>query len=233
MPNPEAIILLTRPAKQAARFRKMLGADVEVIESPVIRIKHLPVIFEPEKYSALIFASQNAVHAVADRNDLVGKLAFVVGGRTAKTAESLGLSAVVAGGNATSLIETIIAAKPKGRLLLLRGQHATGGIQKKLITAGIDTLSIVTYEQEAVDMSPEANAIFGGKIPVVLPVFSSRSAQILSAQILETKSTAPILLVAISQAVLDAWNGPVPLECVVAREPTGQAMVTETLRRIR
>ena len=56
MPTPDPIILLTRPAKQATRFRELLGNGVDVIESPVIEIRHLPVTIGLENYSALIFA---------------------------------------------------------------------------------------------------------------------------------------------------------------------------------
>ncbi|MGR3661015.1 MAG: uroporphyrinogen-III synthase [Paracoccaceae bacterium] len=204
-----------------------------MVESPVIRIKHLSVRIEPENYSALIFASQNAVNAVADCDGLVGKRAFVVGESTGKIATSLGLSVVVADGNASSLVKKIITVKTKGPLLLLCGRYTTGNIQQRLIFAGIDTDSIVTYEQEAIGLTPEAIAVLRGKSPVVMPIFSSRSARILSAQLLKLKSISPIILVAISQAVLDAWNGPEPLEYSVAIEPTGQEMITETLRRIR
>lgn len=227
------MILLTRPAKQAAKFRELLGEGVDVIESPVFKITNLWVPTDLDCYSALIFASQNAVNVAAKNYSVRGHSAFVVGKKTAELVKSLGLNVIAAKTNADNLTKSIIAANPKGKLLFMRGRYSTGDIEKHLISSGIETDSAVIYEQEPVDLTPEAVAALRDERPIILPLFSPRSAQLLSRQTNEINATAPLIITAISEAVLDAWDGPDPAKVSVAQDPTAQAMAEETLRRMR
>lgn len=233
MPQSNPIILLTRPKGQANAFRDLLGKNVDVIISPVFRIENLEVKYDLENYSALIFASQNAVIAFAKVVGTQGIDAYVVGKKTAALASKFGLNVVTIKTTANDLIDTIIVDNPRGKLLFLRGKYSTGNIEQKLNLVGIDTVSKIVYEQEPVNLSLKILAILQTNRPVILPLFSCRSAQLLSDQVKRANCSAPLIIVAISTAVLDAWCGPEPDEFYVASDPTGQAMVKEIMRRFR
>jgi len=232
VPKTNPIILLTRPAKQAGAFRKLLGKRVDVIESPVIKINFLKKKLNLQDYSAVIFTSQNAVDAVVSEPFGTGFVAFAVGERTAVAARSIGLSTCSANGNADRLVDTIFANPPGGRMLLIRGKYSTGRIEERLKSGGLETDSVVVYEQVEKQLTPDAVAILRGDRPVVLPLFSPRSAMILSKAVREAGGRAPLILTAISEAALNAWDGPSPVAASVASEPTKDAMAAEILRRI-
>lgn len=232
MPRREPIILLTRPKKQSAQFRELLGENVDVVESPVIEIKYFSTKIEPDKYSALIFTSQNAIHSVSDKIDLAGRHAFAVGQKTAELARSFGMSVASSDGDADRLVRLIAHAKPSGKLLLVRGKHAAGNIVDKLGNCGLETDSAITYAQEPAGLNSDAIAVLQAQRPVILPLFSARSALILSQAVRDVETKAPLILVAISASVLKAWERPLTAVRLIAKRPIGDDVATEVLRLI-
>ncbi len=220
-------VLLTRPHAQSQEIRAALSADVNVQISPVLEIVPLKIQINADDYALFIFASRNAVLAAAKSMDLSGRRAITVGDRTAKAATQLGMTAISAKGTAAQLIQTVQNHRPAGKAIFLRGEHSQGNIAETLKMRGIDTDSTVIYRQLPLSLNEAAREILCGDNPVVLPLFSARSAAILSGEALNCRATAPLVLVAISPDVLAVWNGPIAAQSVVARKPTAAAMLKE------
>ena len=231
MPDPKPIIILTRPIHQGEAFRELLGSETQVIVSPVLELHQIQVDCKVENYDAMIITSRNAVTA-ASGLDLSGIKAFVVGEKTAEQARLRGISVIGLAPDADALVGLIRRMQPKGKLLHLRGRHTAGDIGNRLVSYGIETDLCVCYEQDSCPLSSAAKGALASAGPVILPLFSPRSAAVLSAELQGMLVKGEITLVAISQATLTAWSGPKPAHSVVVKTPDGQAMLQEILRLI-
>ncbi|NBZ86709.1 uroporphyrinogen-III synthase [Stagnihabitans tardus] len=218
--QPRALILLTRPAPQSERFAAALGLDCLI--SPLIAPRFLFPAIPP--HEALILTSETG--ALAARG-LAPCRAFCVGDRTAATARALGFDATSASGDAEALIALILSA-PVAPLLHLRGREARGEIAARLTAAGVPTAEALAYAQEEQDLTAEAQAALRGQTPVIAPLFSPRSAQILAAEAKRIGATAPLRVVAMSQAVAQAARSLDPSALIAAR-PDGDSMLEATL----
>ncbi len=225
------VILVTRPLTQANEFRQILGQGARVVISPVIEIRYSDFSVQTGVYQTLIFASRNAVNAAARCMDLHGLNAIAVGDRTALAATGQGMISVSAGGNADDLVERVIAANPEGKVLFVRGRHSRGEIADLLNSRGIETDSVIAYDQIQTKLTAEACELLGGDAPVIIPLFSPRSAKLVASEVTEIR--APLALVGMSKAVLDSWDGAMPTVQAIADQPTAQAMRKETLRLMR
>jgi uroporphyrinogen-III synthase len=125
------------------------------------------------------------------------------------------------------LVSRVLAERPKGPLLHLRGQHARGDVAARLTAGGVGTVERVVYDQRARPLSEEAGAVLGGAAPVVAPVFSPRSAALL-AQV--GRVVAPLAIAAISPAAAEAARPLGALRTVIADHPDGAAMIALTCR---
>ncbi len=230
MQRKSPIVLLTRPQAASEAFAASLG-KVETVISPIIRIEPRDIAVDPDAYELLIFTSQNAVRAVAGMN-LSGRRAACVGEATARAARALGMEAVAADGNASSLIECVARMKPARPVLFLRGVHSRGDIAAGLAQYGIEVHSAVCYDQPAQALNRRAVAVLSGENAVAIPLFSPRSSALLGRAVAKANPRAELVLVAISQAALDAWSGPVAAGRFVSARTTGAAMRDEVLRRI-
>lgn len=233
MPKTAPVVLLTRPVAPASRIRQMLGSDVHVILSPVIEIEPVAFSIDLSDYDTLIFASQHAVQSISGLAGLAGKQAFVVGEQTAKAARALGMSVVASLGNADDLVASIIAHRPKGKALFVRGVHSRGDIENCLKSLGLETDYVVTYDQKEQSLSSQAQRIFCGNRAVVLPLFSPRSARLMAQKFRECSGTAPLTVIGLSAAVLAAWGDLASDVAVAVDKPTSQAMVEEILQQVR
>ncbi len=231
MPDIAPVVLLTRPLVQAEEFRRMLGEGVRVVVSPVIEIQYLDFSVPAEEYPTIVFASRNAVTAAARCMGLRGLNAIAVGERTAQAAKGQGMETVSAAGNAGDLVKCVIAASPVSKVLFVRGRHSRGEIAEGLNRAGIETDSVIAYEQVQQHLSAEARDLLDGEAPVIIPLFSPRSAALMASE--ANKFYAPLSLVGMSKAVLEAWDGPTPAAQTIADQPNAQAMAKETLRLVR
>jgi len=231
VPEPKPIIILTRPIHQGEAFRELLGFDTQVIVSPVLEIRQIQIDCKVENYDVIIITSRNAVTAESGL-DLSGLKAFVVGEKTAEQARRRGISVIGVAPDADALVELIRRMQPKGKLLHIRGRHTAGDIANRLVSFGIETDSCVCYQQDSCPLSPAAKGALASPAPVILPLFSPRSAAILSAELQGLLVKGEITLVAISQATLSAWGGPKPAHSVVVKTPDGQAMLQEITQLI-
>ena len=141
---------------------------------------------------------------------------MTVGQNTARLAQEAGAEAVMLGETGAELLEN--AHKIDGPALICRGVHARLDLVQGLAERGIEASEAIVYDQVPQDLSEAARDLLAGENMVVAPVFSPRSATLLSAQSI----SAPIRVLAISRATADAWIGPGKVE--VADRPTSAAM---------
>lgn len=220
-------LLLTRPLPAARRFladcEAALGRPIPAILSPVLAIRPLPVTL-PDRPAALLLTSENGAER-AGALGLAGLPAWCVGPRTAEAAREAGLAAREAGGDVEALLAALLAERPPGPLLHLRGEYTRGDLAARLRAAGLRAEEAVAYAQDAVAPTPEARAALDGDAPLVAPLFSPRSAALL----VGWRPRAPLRVVAMSGAVAKAVLALRPEELRVACAPTGPAMVEATL----
>lgn len=223
-------ILLTRPRAQAERFADACRAalpGVPVLISPILRIDPRPITHGLDGIAGLILTSENAVRALAETGlPIAGIQAWCVGDRTAEAARRIGLDATSAGGAADDLVTAILAAPDRGTLLHIRGAEARGDIAARLASSGRAAEEVIAYDQRPEPLSDEASALLTGSVPVILPLFSPRSAMLLGKAAIG--SIAPLRLAALSLAVASSWAGPGPDVVAIADRPTSDHM----LRRV-
>ncbi|MCC1491208.1 uroporphyrinogen-III synthase [Cognatishimia sp. F0-27] len=236
MTQPRPILLMTRPPDQAAAFVRTVTCDAEApdcetLYAPLFEIVPKGDLPELGQFDHLIFTSGNGVAAFADALGAVAPPAipaWCVGDATAAAARALGLEARSAKGDADRLVKTMRDAGVTGRGLHLRGHHARGNVAGRLTAAGLPTDDVVIYDQRARPLTSEACAALDGTRPVVLPIFSPRSARLLA----ERTTRAPLLVVAMSDSVAKAAAALHMTEISVARRPNAQEMRALTVEML-
>lgn len=198
-------VLLTRPLEQSLRFGAALegrfGVAVRPIVSPLMRLAFVPCEIPTREYQAVVFTSEAAVDATRQMDQgRLPKTALCVGTRTAVAAIEAGFAARSANGDVEALERLVTTLQIKGPLLYLHGRETRGDLAKRLISAGIETVSIMVYDQIAQPLSTEAEALLRDPGPVIVPVFSPRSAALLTAALPEDRR-ATFAIVALSDAV--------------------------------
>ncbi|MFT6913272.1 MAG: uroporphyrinogen-III synthase [Paracoccaceae bacterium] len=220
------ILLLTRPAGQSVRFADAVQTRLGqmcVVVSPILEIVNLPINLTIKPEDMLIFSSQNAVIAFSEFENASGRLAFCVGDRTAEVARTAGFRVVSASGDVVALERLVQKYAPQGRLWYLCGVHTHGELDKKLREAGYSVKKEIVYQQIEQSFTPVAkNALEGGQ-PVILPLFSQRSAQLVGDAAIGAK--ASLWGVFISPTVAKAWQGPNFDRAVTAQQPTAVGML--------
>jgi uroporphyrinogen-III synthase len=224
------VVLLTRPAPQSQRFAQALQArlpSVQVVVSPLMQTEWLHPSLPTLAFGALILTSETGAEA-AGRLRAAGTplpaTAFCVGPRTADTAHAAGFEAISADGDVHALAALIRTTHSQGPLLHIRGEDVAGNLAETLTNSGIETHSAILYAQRPCPLSPAAIALLQGDDPVLVPLFSPRSAQIL-AQALPPDAKAPLWIVAISPAAATAAQALTPAELTVAPHPDGGNML--------
>ncbi|MBS9717694.1 uroporphyrinogen-III synthase [Pseudohalocynthiibacter aestuariivivens] len=220
-------LLLTRPQMQAERFASIcqseFGDTVKIIVSPVVQIKSETPDIQPERFEGFIFTSENAVLAAKNLWPHLQGPAFCVGDRTAKVAGDAGYESISANGTAEDLIRMIRELKPAGPLLHLRGRQTRGDIAQTLTKAGLQTTEAILYRQVPAELTDEANECLLGESLVILPLFSPQGAKLFFKQVKTV--TAPLRIVALSEAVKAEISGSVQAKTVVSAHPGGLGMI--------
>lgn len=234
-------VLLTRPAAAAERFARALqaryGPDLAVVVSPLLAPRFLDP--GPQDRAALaaaaglVFTSETGVAGYARISADATRPAWCVGPRTAEAARAIGLRAAVSGGDAGALLADLVALRPAGPLVLLRGVHAAGDLGARLQAAGLDLREIVLYEQAAQPLSARAQALLVGakQASVLAPVFSPRSAALLARALPGDGARACLLVAAISEAAAAPLR-PAARALAVAPTPDHDGMMTAVERLI-
>jgi uroporphyrinogen-III synthase len=224
-------ILLTRPLLQSQRFAAELCArwpeipvEIAPLMAPEYRLPALPA----QDFAALILTSETGAEA-ARRISAAGialpARAYCVGDRTAAAARSAGFLAISAGGDADDLLVLIQAEMPRSALLFLRGVDSVGNIDDCLNSAGIETVSAIAYVQTPQAFTVQAARLLQQTAPVIVPLFSPRSARIFIAEWPHSPSPAPLWIAALSPAVAEVAVGLGPDRMATAAHPDAGSML--------
>lgn len=218
MPQPR--LLLTRPHPGAAQFLERLSPALRdgAVISPLIEIAPTGVGVDLAPFAGVIFTSANGV-AHAPKGD--GRPAFCVGPQTTAAAAKAGWQAQMAGLDAQALIATLSGQPQIGPLLHLAGRHRRADVAAILGASGLTVDVATVYEQNLLPLSAAAQTLLNGPIPVIVPLFSPRSAGHFAR---EANCTERVIALSISPAAAQALEA-LPLYAHdVAAEPTGEAM---------
>ncbi len=218
-------ILITRPEPKGAAFANALRSrwdgEIDVILSPLLQI--VPLCTTLPDADAFIFTSTNGVDQAIRLGAEPGKTAYCVGEVTGDAASKVGFRVMTGTGDAASMIDMLIRNPPHGSLAHIRGQYARGDIATSLCKAGIACLDVVAYDQASVPLSGQAKTVLNGETPVMVPLFSPRTAALFSD---EGPYHAPLYVISISDAAIPD----IPMMANhVADRKTGDAMCDATI----
>lgn len=227
----QPILLLTRPEAQSRRVladvQEEMGEDIACLISPVLQIEAREVAIKLDSYAGLILTSVNGVAAAPD---LAGRRVHCVGARTGEAAQERGAEVGIVARDAARLVERLLESGVAGPLLHMRGEHARGEIAQTLSSAGIETHEAVVYAQKAVKMSQDAIRLIKGDGPLVLPLYSPRSASLVG------KAGRPgpnVQVIALSQAVAQEYAAATGREAEICASPEGQVMIERIAAALR
>ncbi|MCH2163648.1 MAG: uroporphyrinogen-III synthase [Marinovum sp.] len=216
-----AIMLLTRPQAASERFwHDHDQSGIRCVISPVLKIVAHVGIRPPEPWSAVILTSVSALDHYDGPTHMP---AYVVGARTAESARTKGFDVRLTAPDAAALCDAWPADAPKD-VVHIRGRYVAGDLAAGLAQHGVRVDAWTVYDQKAQPLSKEAWAALEGEEPVILPLFSPRSATILVEQLEPRPPQAPIWAVAISAAVADAAQTAMFQELRIAEHPNAKAM---------
>lgn len=226
MIHHEPTLLLTRPEPQSSEFlarcEREHGDRFSAVISPVLRIVDSGDIPPLDVYQNLLFTSGHAVHRIGKAGHLKGRAVATVGQATAELARGYGAVAKAYGADLeTFLTNCADLADP---CLHLRGSHTRGDLALRLESMGKAASEAVIYEQLTLPPTRAAQALVVGPDPIIAPIFSPRSAQLLSRII---GRRADVTVIAMSQAVADASR--TIGEVHIAAAPTFEAMCAATV----
>lgn len=216
--TPEPVMLITRPEVAARRFAAETEAlGLRSVISPLLRIVPVPHDAEALRTAkGLVFTSENGVRFAGPGN---GRPAWCVGPHTGACAAKAGYAVREGPGDAAGLIPLIGDLGPGW--LHARGAH---------VAARLPVPGMVVYDQLPLPLSAEAAALLQGDAPVILPLFSPRSARLAAAAIAAARgpSGAALWTVPISAAAeaawRTAWDGP-GLRSITADRPDADGII--------
>ena len=220
--NHAATLLMTRPETSSHRFITQLtqsGVVLEYCISPALSIVPVTHDIDPSSFGAVIFTSQNGVTHGPHGS---GRLAYCVGDQTAEAARTKGYEVLSADGAAEDLIDLVARHAPDHSLVHIRGTHSRGRIAQSLTTMGFPCEDVIVYDQIDRPLSPEAQRLLAGGKPVILPLFSPRSAAIVGQQVQLGQHHH---IIALSDAVSEAFGVKKRASIQVAAKPTLEAMI--------
>ncbi len=215
-------LLLTRQSEDSVRFLELLpDLGLRAVISPLIETCVRPGVVRMQGVGGVIFTSAAGVRAAADLNVMPDLPCYCVGARTAQVARDAGWQAVQAGQNADTLVAGLLAQRPDGPLLHLRGAHARGDVAARLTAQGMRTREQVIYDQLLQPLTPDAQAVLADEKPVIVTLFSPRAAR-------QFAETAPVrtglYLCVMSDAVAEQVKHLKTEQVFVAARPDSAAM---------
>lgn len=225
-------LLLTRPEPQASRFAALaalrLGADLRIVVSPLMAPRFLAPDLPDRAFAALVLTSETGADAARRISAAGGRLpsrAICVGDRTAQVAQAAGFQAVSAQGDAAALVRFILDRAQAGPLLYLHGKDSRGDVAGLLNSGGIETVSAIVYDQIEAFLTDEAKAVLAQPDPVLLPLFSPRTARLFAAGIAQINHRAPLWVAALSRAVAAEAQVLAPEKLEIAGNPDADAVL--------
>lgn len=216
------ILLLTRPAASSVRFAVQLEPAVatraDLLISPLLEIVPLDVPVDLKGYAGVIFTSANGV-SQAPAGD--GRPAYCVGRKTAQAASAKQWQVKGTALDAAGLVH-LMKESAQAPLLHLCGVHHRGDVAETLTGLGVQTDRNEIYDQQPLALTDAAQLALGGEGPVILPLFSPRTAAYLAAQ---ARSLRDVFVVAMSAAVADPLKGYPFTGIQILKRPTGIEML--------
>lgn len=232
--GPGIPVLVTRPRDQgeafAAKLSARFGARVRPLVAPLMAPEYLMPDLPEGRFDAVIFTSAHGVEGARRLGVQLPRRAWCVGRSTAARAAAAGFDTRSSDGDVSDLIAALLAAPERGRFLYLRGVDTAGDLENALISKGISVLSLQVYLQKSIPLEGEPLVLLGRPGPVIVPLFSPRSAQ-LFARSVPADVSASLLVAAMSEAVAQAAATLPHLTLVTAARPEAKAMLdaVETL----
>ncbi|WP_229582595.1 uroporphyrinogen-III synthase [Paracoccus sp. S-4012] len=204
---PPPVLLLTRPEPASRRFaEEVADLGLRTVIAPLMRIE--PVAHDAQRAQAAPVVVLTSVAAVPAAGTGAGRRAICVGDATAAAAREAGFVVETgATGEASGLLPLIAACDTVP--LHLRGRH---------VAAELPGPSLIVYDQVALPLPEAGRAVLDGEGPVLLPLFSPRSAALAAEA--AAGARAQLVPLAISAAAARAWGGAMP----VAARPDGASM---------
>jgi uroporphyrinogen-III synthase len=221
-------VLVTRPRDQAERFAQALigrfGSRVQPLVAPLMQTRFLSPPLPERTFAAVIFTSVHGVEGAMRLPVPWPRRAYCVGQATAAAATRAGFAARSADGDAAALAKAILSEPPEGPLLYLRGVDTAGDLDTLLISHNIQLLSLQVYLQAAIPFEGESIDLLRHAGPLIVPLFSPRSAVLFRKAIPE--DTRADLRFAVMSAAVAAEASKVPHGIlIVAVRPDASAML--------
>ncbi len=196
---------------------------MNTVISPVLRIVPSARVIDLGGIGGVILTSENGARALKGVAAVTGVRAWCVGDQTARVAQELGMRTSSAGGDADALVSMLIEDNPAGTLMHAHGVRTKGDVVVRLRAAGLRVESRIVYEQIPLPLTHAAHSCLHDRFPVILPLFSPRSAELAGKAALT--AVAPLTVIALSQAVFEAWEGPAPQQLSIAERPESTNML--------
>ena len=224
--GPLSYILLTRPRDQALGFAEALVKlgviPKNILIDPIQKIEGVEVSYDFTSVRALLITSANAVAYLPA--DLIGSNlpTFCVGKATTRAALKRGLMAQHLAATAQGLCNVLSAQVPRGLLLHLRGTHTSLDFEVHFWDTPIEAQNLIIYRQTTQELGFETYKLLRGVDPIILPVFSPRSARLLCELDLNWALHTSVV---ISEEVADPCRAAGFGEVIVSAEPTAASML--------
>ncbi|WP_232367677.1 uroporphyrinogen-III synthase [Tritonibacter horizontis] len=222
---------MTRPRDANTRFLGLLPEDMlsrlAVIQSPLLDIVPVADGLDLNACSAVIFTSGEGVRVASEKTNLRPK-AFCVGRRTTEYAHAAGWAADYVGAQSDDLVDWFLTNRPVGKFIHLHGECTRGKIAQRLAQSGLNCHDQVIYQQRLRNFTPEAMAAVTAQIPLIVPLFSPRTA---AHFVSLCPDMSHLILIAMSDAVAEALPRLQSHSVHVSKAPTAIAMA-ELLRDV-
>lgn len=216
-------LILTRPAKANIALRSAVPPDVrarvELVESPLVEIVPVKAADSGMTARAAIFTSANGVRFAPEGQ---GRLAFCVGEKTTAAANAAGWNAECFGQTAEALVQSLRQANLPDPTVHFCGVHVRGDIVADLASEKGDVRQFVVYDQRLLSLTPRARDVVSNQKPVIVPLFSPRTAAHFAA---EAPGNPRLRTVCMSAAVAEKVQLDTRFEVLTAAEPTMKAMM--------
>ncbi len=180
----DTILLITRPRPAAERFRAQaenaLGPFAATVIAPLQRIVPLPLVDAPQAHEEIILTSENGALALRDALPARTGRVWCVGQRTAQAARQAGFDVVDTRATAAELADALLRRQTTAPLVHVSGRHRQGDLAAILGAQGRPVRTLEIYDQEEVPLPEQALALLRQPADIVAPLFSPRSAALLS-----------------------------------------------------
>lgn len=149
-----------------------------------------------------------------------------VGHKTADIARKAGFKVMKVAPTAEALLALAISCGPGKTFLYVRGRETAKQIALNLNQSGNTALEAIVYEQLPLTLNPEYQLMLQAGNPVILPLFSPRTAEVFQACAtgLDLQNTTAIC---ISQNTADKLAHARFQAVLIARQPTADAIARE------